>query len=117
MLRKNINSESNVHSTGSVPGPVASSQLDPELSPPSVILYTLGLKAMVDVLPDNTDMYSAQTVGSYLWVIEQLLVNIYSLLGDAPGVDVEKILMDISGYTKNMPLSVVYGLSPNQPES
>ena len=46
----------------------------PELK---VMQYTAGLKALLDVLPDDTDSFSHETIENYLWVIEMLLHTIY----------------------------------------
>lgn len=38
------------------------------------------LKAMLDVLPDDTTCFSSETIDNYLWVIEGLLQEIYCQL-------------------------------------
>ena len=45
-----------------------------------ILQYTAGLKALLDVLPDDTDSFSHATIESYLWVIELLLQTIYDNL-------------------------------------
>jgi hypothetical protein len=50
-----------------------------------VLQYTAGLKALLDVLPDDTEGLSDQTVENYLWVIELLLQSIYDSLQDHTG--------------------------------
>ena len=42
-----------------------------------VLKYTAGLRALLDVLPDDTETLSDETVENYLWVIELLLNSIY----------------------------------------
>ena len=41
-----------------------------------ILHYTHGLKAMLDILPDNTDDFSTDTIEHYLWVIEHQLHGI-----------------------------------------
>lgn len=45
-----------------------------------VLKYTAGLRALLDVLPDDTEALSDETVENYLWVIELLLSSIYHSL-------------------------------------
>lgn len=45
-----------------------------------VLQYTAGLKALLDVLPEDTRELSEHTVENYLWVIELLLGTIYDKL-------------------------------------
>ena len=42
-----------------------------------VMQYTAGLKALLDVLPEDTDNISDETLDNYLWVIEVLLKGLY----------------------------------------
>jgi len=58
---------------------------------PLIVRYTEALKAMLDVLPDNTDRYPVETIDNYLWVIEKLLGDIYDLLKDKPGLNPDQI--------------------------
>jgi len=50
-----------------------------------VLQYTAGLKALLDVLPEDTEQFNDQTVESYLWVIELLLQRIYDNLQEYSG--------------------------------
>ena len=45
-----------------------------------VLQYAAGLKAMLDVLPEDTTPYSNETIDNYLWVVEMLLQTIYDNL-------------------------------------
>lgn len=42
----------------------------------SIVRYTAGLKALLDVMPENTEHYSTETIDNYLWVIDELLSGI-----------------------------------------
>ena len=42
-----------------------------------VVRYTAGLKALLDVLPEDTANISDETLDNYLWVIEVLLKSLY----------------------------------------
>jgi hypothetical protein len=53
----------------------------------SVLQHAAGLKAMLDVLPDDTEGLSGNTIEGYLWVIELLLKNIYDGLQEQTGED------------------------------
>ncbi len=46
----------------------------------SLLLNIAGLRAMLDILPEDTERFSTETIDSYLWVIEGLLQNIYQQL-------------------------------------
>jgi len=56
---------------------------------PLIVRYTEALKAMLDLLPENTDSYPVETIDNYLWVIEKLLRDIYDLLEDNSGLNPE----------------------------
>ncbi len=85
--------------------------------PPLLIMYTRGLKAMLDLLPENTDAFSVQTIDDYLWVIEQQLSSIYSLLEALPGCDPDQVVDDFESRGQKRPLSVVCDdASLNAPE-
>ncbi len=123
MLREKIEIESNVCPIGDVPEQTVSEktvpvQIVPEQivsdesnadAPPSpVISYSRGLKAMVDVLPDNTDAFSTQTIDNYLWVIEQLLINIYSLHEGATEKNPDKVIANLSRYAQEISVAEVH---------
>jgi len=69
-------------------------QLDKSLKPPKLLIirYTEGLKAMLDVLPENTEHLPAHTIDHYLWVIENLLSGIYDRLDDNPEFNPDQII-------------------------
>ena len=50
-----------------------------------VLQYTAGLKALLDVLPDDTEHLRNDTIENYLWVIELLLQTIYDNLQACSG--------------------------------
>lgn len=80
-------------------------RLEPSFKP-LIIRYTSGLKALLDVLPDNTEHLPAYTIENYLWVIELLLNDIYDLIEQNPDLDPDEIVNDfentlVSFYTKS----------------
>lgn len=50
----------------------------------SLSQYNAGLKALLDVLPENTEDYPSKTIDHYLWVIELLLTVVYAQLAPSP---------------------------------
>ncbi len=50
-----------------------------------VMKYTAGLKAMLDMLPDDTHDIPGKVLEGYLWVIELLLRRIYDKLQEKTG--------------------------------
>ncbi|VAW66316.1 hypothetical protein MNBD_GAMMA10-1087 [hydrothermal vent metagenome] len=108
-----MKTESNVYPIGKNSESVVNNRAKVSLPPP-IIRYTQGLKAMIDVLPDNTDEYLAQTIDDYRWVIELLLINIYSLSEDVSQVDAKKTIASLSRYVQSIPLCAEPELSSDQ---
>jgi len=121
MLRKKIKTEPNVCFIKNVPEQTVSEQAvsdrpDPVSPPSPVICYSRGLKALVDVLPDNTDAFSTQTIDNYLWVIEQLLMNIYSLYEGTSEEDPARVITNLGRYAQEMSVAEVYKFPSDQLE-
>ncbi|HED33121.1 MAG TPA: hypothetical protein ENJ08_02740 [Gammaproteobacteria bacterium] len=116
MLRKKIKIESNVYSIGNVSEQAVSDSSNTDSPPSPVICYSRGLKAMMDVFPDNTDAFSTQTIDGYLWVIEQLLMNIYSLYEGVAEEKPNKVIANLSRYAQEISSADVHKFPSDQLE-
>jgi len=44
--------------------------------------YNAGLKAMLDLMPENSEHLPDETIDAYLWVVEVLLMGVDQLLSE-----------------------------------